>query len=73
MNAKIINTIIKYGGTEVRSNYTNTQRTFNTDNLKVPINNLMELLYLYKKSDDEVFPTLDNEIKYSVINHTICS
>ena len=35
--------------------------------------NLMELLYLYKKSDDEVFPTLDNEIKYSVINHTICS
>ena len=39
-----------------------------------PVNdNLMELLYLYKKSDDEVFPTLDNEIKYSVINHTICS
>ena len=73
MNAKIINTIINYGGAEIRSNYTNTQRVFNTDNLKVPINNLMELLYLYKKSDDEVFPTLDNEIKYSVINHTICS
>lgn len=73
MNAKIINTIIKYGGAEIRSNYTNTQRVFNTDNLKVPINNLMELLYLYKKSDDEVFPTLDNEIKYSVINYTICS
>ena len=72
MNAKIINTIIKYGGAEIWSNYTNTQRVFNTDNLKVPINNLMELLYLYKKSDDEVFPTLDNEIKYSVINHTIC-
>ena len=32
---KIINTIIKYGGAEIRSNYTNTQRVFNTDNLKV--------------------------------------